>query len=125
MHFVDFGNTEVISLRTIVFLSHEMLSLVPFAQLYCLDGVTVTNSELNDKVLGHKCSIPLPAKQIPFIVTGHRGSYQLNSVVIRQATVSAISFFVHLHAGANIVLNIFFSKAGSCFVYLQWTCSYY
>jgi len=49
VHFVDFGNTEVISLRTIVFLSHEMLSLVPFAQLYCLDGVTVTNSELNDK----------------------------------------------------------------------------
>ena len=50
MHFVDFGNTEVISLRTIVFLSHEILSLVPFAQLYCLDGVAVTNSELNDQV---------------------------------------------------------------------------
>lgn len=49
VHFVDYGNTEEISLRTIVFLSHEILSLVPFAQLYCLDGVTVTNSELVDQ----------------------------------------------------------------------------
>lgn len=51
VHFVDFGNTEVISLRTIVFLSHEILSLVPFAQLYCLDGV-VTNRHLSDQVKG-------------------------------------------------------------------------
>ena len=50
MHFVDFGNTEEISLRSIVFLSGDILSLVPFAQLYCLDGVTTTNSELFDKV---------------------------------------------------------------------------
>ena len=51
MHFVDYGNTEVISLRSIVFLSHEILSLVPFAQLYCLHGVTATNGDLYDKVL--------------------------------------------------------------------------
>ena len=50
MHFVDFGNTEEISLRSIVFLSRDILSLVPFAQLYCLDGITATNSELFDKV---------------------------------------------------------------------------
>ncbi|XP_078366669.1 serine/threonine-protein kinase 31-like isoform X1 [Oculina patagonica] len=49
VHFVDYGNTEVISLRTIVFLSHEILSLVPFAQLFCLDGVAATNSEVYDK----------------------------------------------------------------------------
>lgn len=49
VHFVDFGNTEEISLRSIVFLSRDILSLVPFAQLYCLDGVTTTNSELFDK----------------------------------------------------------------------------
>ena len=51
MHFVDFGNTEVISLRTIVFLSHEILSLVPFAQLYCLDGLVI-NRHLSDQVKG-------------------------------------------------------------------------
>ena len=39
----------MISLRTIVFLSHEILSVVPFAQLYCLDGVA-TNKEFIDKV---------------------------------------------------------------------------
>ena len=47
---MDFGNTEVISLRSIVFLSHEILSLVPFAQLFYLHGVTATNSELFDEV---------------------------------------------------------------------------
>ena len=47
---MDYGNTEVISLRSIVFLSHEILSLVPFAQLYCLHGMAVTNSDLYDKV---------------------------------------------------------------------------
>jgi len=48
---VDYGNTEVISLRSIVFLSHEILSLVPFAQLYCLHGVVqATDSDLYDKV---------------------------------------------------------------------------
>ena len=50
---MDYGNTDVISLRTIVFLSHEILSLVPFAQLFCLDGVVATNSDLYDKVLLH------------------------------------------------------------------------
>ena len=49
MHFVDYGNTEVISLRSIVFLSHEILSLVPFAQLYCLDGVKLSRSDLHDQ----------------------------------------------------------------------------
>ncbi|XP_068724825.1 serine/threonine-protein kinase 31-like isoform X1 [Montipora capricornis] len=60
VHFVDFGNTDVISLRTIVFLSHEILSVVPFAQLYCLDGVA-TNKEFIDKgtdilreLIGHR-----------------------------------------------------------------------
>lgn len=50
---MDYGNTDVITLRSIVFLSHEILSLVPFAQLYCLDGVAATSgdSELYDKVL--------------------------------------------------------------------------
>ena len=47
---MDYGNTEVISLRSIVFLSHEILSLVPFAQLYILHGVAATNSDLYDKV---------------------------------------------------------------------------
>ena len=51
MHFVDFGNSEVISLRSIVFLSHDYLSPVPFAQLYCLDGVVETNEELFAEVL--------------------------------------------------------------------------
>lgn len=46
VHFVDFGNTEVISLRSIVFLSHDFLSPAPFAQLYCLYGVAVTSEEL-------------------------------------------------------------------------------
>lgn len=46
VHFVDFGNTEVISLRSIVFLSHDFLSPAPFAQLYCLYGVAVTSQEL-------------------------------------------------------------------------------
>ena len=46
VHFVDFGNTEVISLRSIVFLSHDFLSPAPFAQLYCLYDVAVTSEEL-------------------------------------------------------------------------------
>lgn len=34
-----------------MFLSHEILSLVPFAQLYCLHGVVqATDSDLYDKV---------------------------------------------------------------------------
>lgn len=63
---MDYGNTEVISLRTIVFLSHEILSLVPFAQLYCLDGVAATNSELHDQVLWTPV---LPLSLIPYIKT--------------------------------------------------------
>lgn len=66
MHFVDFGNTEEISLRSIVFLSRDILSLVPFAQLYCLDGVTATNSELFDKVYTHTCMLSQACMSISY-----------------------------------------------------------
>ncbi|KAJ7381107.1 RNA catabolic process [Desmophyllum pertusum] len=59
VHFVDYGNTDVISLRTIVFLSHENLSLVPFAQLFCLDGVVATNSDLYDKGVNVLHDLPM------------------------------------------------------------------
>jgi hypothetical protein len=39
VHFVDFGNTEVISQREVVCLSHELYSHPPYAKQYKLNGV--------------------------------------------------------------------------------------
>ncbi|XP_067052190.1 serine/threonine-protein kinase 31-like isoform X5 [Acropora muricata] len=104
VHFVDFGNTEVISLRTIVFLSHEILSLVPFAQLYCLDGLVI-NRHLSDQgkdklheLIGNKVlNAQLKGKKMAFDVAcpvvlsdkGESGIGDIADEMIRHGFVSA------------------------------------
>ena len=55
VHFIDYGNTEMISQRSLVFLSTDLLSPGPFAGRYCLKGYSPPKDkpELFDKVQHH------------------------------------------------------------------------
>ena len=67
VHFIDYGNTEVITKRSMVFLSQDLLSSVPYAQLYRLDGLVAPkdpNSDLLYKVLYFCCLYVVWEKEI-------------------------------------------------------------